>query len=201
MGERANSGKWARVRQRLRTELGEDVFNSWFGRVEFEQEDKSTVYLSVPTRFLKSWIMSHYYDRLLALWKAERGDVVRIEVIVRGAIRAKAVPSGEGKAAAEAAPAARPAAPATSSTPAALRRSDAPEGHFSGSPVDNRYSFDTFCDGAANRLAFAAAGGSSTSPTAPSVAASRAKKPQVSKEGASGMQRASDMAPCVGRRP
>ncbi|MCB1496472.1 MAG: chromosomal replication initiator protein DnaA [Bauldia sp.] len=157
MGERANSGKWARVRQRLRTELGEDVFNSWFGRVEFEQEDKSTVYLSVPTRFLKSWIMSHYYDRLLALWKAERGDVVRIEVIVRGAIRAKAVPSGEGKAAAEAAPAARPAAPATSSTPAALRRSDAPEGHFSGSPVDNRYSFDTFCDGAANRLAFAAA--------------------------------------------
>ena len=72
MAERANPNKWARVKHRLRTELGEDVFNSWFGRVEFEQEDKSTVYLSVPTRFLKSWIMSHYYDRLLALWKTER---------------------------------------------------------------------------------------------------------------------------------
>ena len=98
MAEGANSDKWSRVKQRLRTELGEDVFNSWFGRVAFEQEDKSTVYLSVPTRFLKSWIMSHYYERLLVLWKAERSEVVRIEVIVRGAVRAKAAQPREGEA-------------------------------------------------------------------------------------------------------
>ncbi len=153
MAERANPNKWARVKHRLKTELGEDVFNSWFGRVEFEQEDKSTVYLSVPTRFLKSWITSHYYDRLLTLWKTERNSVVRIEVIVRGTIRARVQPPREDKAIE--APPARPVAAAAA--PAATRRQDVPEGHFSGSPVDNRYSFESFCDGAANRLAHAAA--------------------------------------------
>ena len=66
-GERPNAEQWLRVKQRLRTELGEDIFSSWFGRVEFEEADMSSVYLSVPTRFLKSWINSHYAERLLAL--------------------------------------------------------------------------------------------------------------------------------------
>ena len=35
--------QWLRVRQRLRTELGEDVFNSWFARVEFEEADAASV--------------------------------------------------------------------------------------------------------------------------------------------------------------
>lgn len=153
MDERANPNQWARVRQRLRTELGEDVFNSWFGRVEFEEADKSTVFLSVPTRFLKSWIMSHYYERLLTLWKAEREGVIRIEIIVRSAIRPK-VPAPQEDKVAEPPP---PRPLTTLRVPPAARRPDVPEGHFSGSPVDSRYTFETFCEGAANRLAFAAA--------------------------------------------
>ena len=60
MTGRPNSEQWLRVKQRLRTELGEDVFNSWFARVEFEEADATSVTHSVPTRFLKSWIASHY---------------------------------------------------------------------------------------------------------------------------------------------
>ena len=37
--ERPNGEQWQRVKQRLRAELGEDVFSSWFGRVEFEEAD------------------------------------------------------------------------------------------------------------------------------------------------------------------
>ena len=33
--------------------------------------DDGTAHLSVPTRFLKSWIQSHYIDRVLACWQAE----------------------------------------------------------------------------------------------------------------------------------
>src|SRR5690606_21844926 len=76
--ERPNPDQWARVKQRLRTELGEDIFNSWFARVEFEEADKATVYLSVPTRFLKSWILAHYIDRILALWQEERSSIARV---------------------------------------------------------------------------------------------------------------------------
>ena len=36
--------------------------------------------LSVPTRFLKSWIQSHYAERVLACWQADETDVRRIEL-------------------------------------------------------------------------------------------------------------------------
>src|SRR5215813_12913512 len=54
---------WSRVKGRLRAEVGEDVFSSWFARMELEGVEIDTVRLSVPTRFLKSWIQSHYVER------------------------------------------------------------------------------------------------------------------------------------------
>ena len=53
------------MRQRLRSVVGDDIYNSWFARMELEAIDGETVRLSVPTRFLKSWVQSHYADRLL----------------------------------------------------------------------------------------------------------------------------------------
>jgi len=156
MADRADPGAWQRVKQRLRTELGEDVFNSWFSRAEFESADKSTVYLSVPTRFLKSWISSHYNDRMLALWAAERPGTLQIEIVVRGAVRVK---TAQAPVPAEAASANPPPPPPPVVTAAASepRRGNEPDGHFSGSPVDPRYTFESFCDGSPNRMAFAAA--------------------------------------------
>ena len=45
---------WRRCCERLRAELGEDIFNSWFGRLELESVAGGQARLSVPTRFLKS---------------------------------------------------------------------------------------------------------------------------------------------------
>ena len=161
MADRADPGAWQRVKQRLRTELGEDVFSSWFGRADFEQADKSTVYVSVPTRFLKSWICSHYAERLLALWIEERPSTLQVEVIVRGAVRAKAAPPPAEDVSEPPPPLARASAQPVVRHPAPQtgpRRPVAePDGNFTGSPVDPRYSFETFCDGAANRLVHAAA--------------------------------------------
>ena len=163
LAERPNGEQWDRVRQRLRTELGEDVYSSWFARVEFEEADVSSVYLSVPTRFLKSWISAHYAERLLSLWNVERKGVARVELIVRSAMRFKAQP--EADRAHEIAP---PAGPTLAlAVGGAPRRTSEAEliggsvggasGGLGGSPVDPRYTFETFCEGAANRVAFAAA--------------------------------------------
>ncbi len=146
--------QWARVKQRLRAELGEDIFNSWFARATFEEADVSTVYLSLPTRFLKAWITSHYEERLLALWQTECASVARIEILVRSAARPKIQPKAEmPEPVATPAPMLQPAMPAT----VAPRRQHSTESILAGSPVEPRYAFDTFCEGAANRLAFAAA--------------------------------------------
>ena len=46
--------RWSRVKERLRTVVGENVFSSWFARMELESSEGDTIKLSVPTRFLKS---------------------------------------------------------------------------------------------------------------------------------------------------
>ncbi len=155
MSAKPNSEQWMRVKQRLRTELGEDVFNSWFARVEVEEMDATSVTHSVPTRFLKSWITSHYGDRLLKLWQGERKSVARIELTVRGTVRPGRLLPRIEKAEVEHHRA--PAMPTQLPVPAIARRVHETDGALGGSPVDPRYTFDTFCEGAANRVAFAAA--------------------------------------------
>src|SRR5262249_13679057 len=75
--------RWKRVKERLRAEVGEDIYLSWFARMDLERVDERTAHLSVPTRFLKSWIQSHYTERVLACWQAEQADIQKIEVSVR----------------------------------------------------------------------------------------------------------------------
>ena len=72
--EQSNDVQWGRVRERLRAEVGEDIFSSWFARLELERIDGDTVHMTVPTRFLRSWIQSHYAEKLLACWQSEAAD-------------------------------------------------------------------------------------------------------------------------------
>jgi chromosomal replication initiator protein len=79
----APSDAWARVKSRLRAELGEDVFASWFRGVEVEQVDDEVVHLTVATRFLRNWLRSHYYDSVLRHSRGEWPNVERLEFKVR----------------------------------------------------------------------------------------------------------------------
>ena len=151
----ADQESWSRVRSRLRAELGEDVYTSWFARMDLEAIDEATVRLSVPTRFLKSWIQGHYAERVLACWQAEEAKIGRVELTVRSAVLrttvAKAKPveiepplsdgpryvNGNG----------RPTVAGDPSMHEAL----------GGSPLDARLSFDNFVIGRSNTLAHAAA--------------------------------------------
>src|SRR6201994_3151795 len=79
--------RWSRVKGRLRTSVGEDVYTSWFARMDLESVQPESVHLSVPTRFLKSWIQAHYAERVLTCWQAEMPEVHRIDLTVRTAMR------------------------------------------------------------------------------------------------------------------
>ena len=84
--------RWLRVKEKLRAEVGEDIFQSWFARMGLERIEVNTAHLSVPTRFLKSWIQSHYTDRVLACWQGENTDIQKIDVSVRSAMIRTAPP-------------------------------------------------------------------------------------------------------------
>jgi chromosomal replication initiator protein len=145
---------WVRVKGRLRAEVGDDVYSSWFARMDLEAIEDGTVRLSVPTRFLKSWIQSHYAERVLACWQAEQAQVGRIELIVRSAVLRSAIvrPKAEIERRGEtghfgANGHARPLSAGDAGVHEAL----------GGSPLDPRLTFDTFMVGRSNTLAQAAA--------------------------------------------
>ena len=82
--------RWSRVKGRLRSSVGDDVYSSWFARMDLENVQQESVRLSVPTTFLKSWIQAHYAERVLSCWQAEMPEVHRIELTVRTAMRCAA---------------------------------------------------------------------------------------------------------------
>ena len=81
--DRSESELFQRVRARLRAQVGEDIFNSWFARLELEEIVEDRVHLSVPTRFLSSWIQSNYAEKILEAFKAETPTIVRLHFTVR----------------------------------------------------------------------------------------------------------------------
>jgi chromosomal replication initiator protein len=149
--------RWLRVKEKLRAEVGEDIFQSWFARMDLERIEVNTAHLSVPTRFLKSWIQSHYTDRVLACWQGENTDIQKIDVTVRSAMIRTAPPKIKP-----------PAIPEPHRDMrigrldiGELRAAYAPvsTGHdaLGGSPLDLRLTFESFVIGRSNTLAHAAA--------------------------------------------
>jgi chromosomal replication initiator protein len=152
--------RWSRVKGRLKAEVGDDIFSSWFARMDLEGVEKDTARLSVPTRFLKSWIQSHYSDRVLRCWQAEERCVQRIELTVRtAAIKA---PPAKPRVDEQAEPAREQKTEKTVGTEPRLIGSSAlpvSAAHEAsgGSPLDPRLTFDTFVVGRSNTLTHAAA--------------------------------------------
>ncbi len=150
----ADNESWTRVKERLRVEVGDDVYSSWFARMDLEAIDDGAVRLSVPTRFLKSWIQSHYAERVLACWQAENSKITRVELIVRSAVLRSTV-ANKPK---ELEPVAGTAFPSKNGNGRPLHLGDG-NGHeaLGGSPLDARLTFETFVVGRSNTLAQAAA--------------------------------------------
>jgi len=151
----SDQARWHHIKDRLRAELGEDVFSSWFGRMDFEGVDDGAVRLSVPTRFLRKWIQSHYADRVLAQWQLDEPSIARLELSVRSA--AIRPPVAKAKLP-------EPPAQREHRQPAIMNgepRASVPflsvHDALGGSPLDPRLSFETFIVGRSNTLAHAAA--------------------------------------------
>ena len=151
-GDRGIAECWSRISQRLRVELGEDVHNSWFASVEADTVRNGTVFLTVPTKFLKNWITEHYNPRILKHWEKERDDVLSVEIVLRTpkAHRTAAVVQPRQ---AEVVTLTPPRAPAIASVP--IDAGDGADGL--ASPLDPRFTFASFSVGQSNGLAHAAA--------------------------------------------
>lgn len=158
------SAVFERVRARLRAQVGQEVFTSWFGRLKMQSMSKSVVRLSVPTTFLKSWINNKYLDQISALFAEEDANILKVEIVVRTATRSAQMVSETTAA-----------LPVPANIPAPIRKEGQPilrgtsihlttpqrnaagGNQVLGSPLDPRYTFDSYVEGASNRVGLAAA--------------------------------------------
>lgn len=133
---------WNTVHSELRNEFGEAVFRSWLKPLTLQACYHGTLEVSVPTRFMRDWIQSHYAARILEMCTARNTDVRRLEiVVVQSAMPAETPPVEEAL------------------KPKANQNSHAivQELQELSSPFDPRFTFDTFVIGKPNALAHAAA--------------------------------------------
>jgi chromosomal replication initiator protein len=163
-GAAPRNARGAKARAMLRARLGEDIFSSWFASMEFEAFDGQVVRASVPVKFLKKWIQSHYAEDLLQCGAAEFTGVERVDVALRepGMAEGRTQPAAGGMLSARSRNATA-SEPATETRRIAVHPGPAPTmvrthvNGFEGSPLDPRYTFDSFIVGPANRMAHAAA--------------------------------------------
>lgn len=153
-----------RLTSKLKARVGSEIYSSWFGRLKLDEISKSVVRLSVPTAFLRSWINNHYADLLTQLWQEENDQILKVEVVVRSVSRAARVPlvAASGETTETRVPVREKIAFPVGQTshekriPQAIAEA-ASQGAVFGSPLDPRYTFESFVDGASNRVVLAAA--------------------------------------------
>lgn len=160
----SGDGRGNKVRAMLKAQLGDDIYSSWFNAMELEDFDGKIVKVSVPVKFLRTWIQAHYAEQLLAACKAEFKTAERVEVVWRqpgspqprpdATRQAEAnegsslLPPNAGAENSAKTPIIRPIMPATVRTSA---------GGLEGSPLDPRYTFESFVIGSSNRMSHAGA--------------------------------------------
>jgi chromosomal replication initiator protein len=155
------SGQWARVRGRLRADVGEAAFRSWLKPLTLMGIGKGVVRMAVPTRFMRDWVQSNYAEQIRLLWGDEDEQIRKVEIVVLPPNRPAPKPGSElrspGAAETAEAGAGRTRGVAGNGYGGANLVND-PESHRAiSAPLDPRFTFDNFVVGKPNELAYAAA--------------------------------------------
>jgi chromosomal replication initiator protein len=159
---------WARIRGRLRDEVGEVEYRTWLRQMTLAGLDGDEAVVLLPTRFLRDWVRGHYGDRLRALWQAEVPGIRRVDIRVAPEARAAEPVLPASTAASAVIDTGRGLAERLSPGPTGLRgpaearasEARAGEGGRSNdwaAPLDPRFTFDTFVVGKPNEFAHACA--------------------------------------------
>jgi len=81
---------WNEVQLRMKNNFGKDIFESWLRKLNFVEEFKNYVLLSVSTRFIRDWITSRYLDEILKIIKEFNKNINRIELKIHESIEQQA---------------------------------------------------------------------------------------------------------------
>lgn len=142
---------WQRILLQLKKEFGAENYTNWLRHIQLVKVTKSEVTMSVPTRFIREWVNTHYKNTVLKLWKSEYNTLIHMDIIVRSA---KPLPPADQEA--ERAHVVE-AKHKNNENITVLHFQDENAPTNLSSPLDRRFTFENFVTGSANKLAHACA--------------------------------------------
>jgi chromosomal replication initiator protein len=140
---------WVKVREKLRSEYGEATFNSWLKNIDLEGVSNGHVNMSLPTKFLRDWVINNYANRIRQIWCQLNDDIQSIDIHVKEITTPKI----------EESPASfKPSSGANAHVMASeiVKAGNDPQSQLK-SQLDPRFTFENFVVGKSNELAHAAA--------------------------------------------
>ncbi|PPR79767.1 MAG: Chromosomal replication initiator protein DnaA [Alphaproteobacteria bacterium MarineAlpha3_Bin5] len=137
------SEQWNELVERLRQDIGEAAYQSWIKPIVVRKVDGGTAYLTVPTRFMRDWILAHYAEDLRELWRTLNSDIQQVEIRVNAdrVSRTNLGPLNSEVTASESVP----------------KSKNVGADDILSAPLDPRFTFENFVVGKPNEFAYAAA--------------------------------------------
>ena len=131
---------WLLVLKKLNNEFGNEIFNSWIKNIKVQSIEDDILYFSVPTRFIRDWITSHYLDKIIFFLNAENPNIRRVKISIDNMLSANQDTQDE------------------KNTETIKYQNQSSNFNQSDDwPLDERFTFDKFITGPSNELAFASA--------------------------------------------
>ena len=142
-----DESKWSSLKKDLKVTVGDTAYNNWLKHLNYVSLKETTITFSVPTKFLRDWIVNNYSDKIKIETKKyiKPIDVIKFVVkptggrIVPGTTRTIKSTDNHWK----------------STLDVRSNQTSTYPNEF-GAPLDPRFTFDNFVVGKPNELAFAA---------------------------------------------
>src|SRR5215471_5433678 len=76
---------WGQVRERMRRELGDPVFEAWIGALSLESFDRDELKIGAARPFVRNWVANHYVGRIEKAFLAEGFRPASIAIVISAA--------------------------------------------------------------------------------------------------------------------
>ena len=137
---------WLNLKKDLKKIVGDTAYNNWLKQLTFLSIKDQTISFSVPTKFLRDWVVNNYADKIKNQCKNYIKNIEAIKFVVKPA-GGRVVPGT-----------ARTIKNTDNQWKSSLdiRSNQSLSSDDFGAPLDPRFTFDNFVVGKPNELAFAA---------------------------------------------
>ena len=129
--------QWSNVLKKLNSEYGNEIFNSWIKNIKIHSQEDEVLIFTVPTRFIRDWITSHYLDKIIFFLNIENSEIKRVKINIDNTLTSNMLQMENNLD--------------------SSKRYSLNINHNDEWPLDERFTFEKFIVGPSNELAFASA--------------------------------------------